>query len=67
MSRDPAAEIERRKHVETAIADSGIEGSLPPSAWELEIWAAYIRGEIEAKGLMESIKAGQRATAIQTP
>jgi hypothetical protein len=37
------AEIERRKHVRTAIADSRIEGFPPPSGLELEICAAYIR------------------------
>jgi hypothetical protein len=51
----------RRKHVRTAMADSRIEGFPPPSGWELEIWEAYIRGEIEAGDLVEAVKAGQRA------
>ena len=46
------AEIERRKHVRTAIADSRIEGFPPPSGLELEILDAYIRGEIEARDLV---------------
>ena len=51
----------RRKHVRTAMADSRIEGLPPPSGWEVEIWEAYIRGEIEADDLMETVKAGLRA------
>jgi len=51
-------EIERRKSVEIAIADSRMEGFPPPSGWELEILDAFIRGEIEAKDLMEAVKAG---------
>ena len=50
------AEIERRKSVEIAIADSRIEGFPPPSGWELEILNAYIRGEIEAKDLVDVVK-----------
>jgi hypothetical protein len=45
-------EIQRRRtHVRTAIADSRIEGSFPNRA-ELEIYAAYIRGKIEACDLV---------------
>jgi hypothetical protein len=51
----------RRKHVRNAIADSRLEGLPPPSGWELEILEAYIRGEIKAENLAETIKAGQRA------
>jgi Antitoxin VbhA len=46
------AEIERRKHVEAAIADSRIEGMPPPDGAELEILEAFIRGEIEARDLV---------------
>ena len=53
---DLAAEIERRKHVETAIADSRIEGYPPPSGIALEICEAYIRGEIDARDLVEVYK-----------
>src|ERR1700759_5876873 len=49
----------RRKHVRNAIADSRIEGLPPTSGWELEIWEAYIRGEIEAKDLVDVIKKAQ--------
>ena len=41
----------RRKHVRAAIADSRIEG-IATSAAELEIFEAYIRGEIEAADLV---------------
>jgi hypothetical protein len=57
---DGDAEIERRKHVLTAIADSRIEGSPPPSGIELEIPEAYIRGEIDAGDLVEVYKKGQQ-------
>ena len=50
------AEIERRKHVETAIADSRIEGHPPPSRPEQAILDAYIRGDIEAKDLVPAYK-----------
>jgi hypothetical protein len=53
----------RRKHIRTAIADSRtaiadsrIEGFPPPSPEEEEIYEAYIRGEIEAKDLLEVFK-----------
>jgi hypothetical protein len=42
----------RRVHVRTAIADSRIDGLPPPTSPELEIFAAYIRGEIEAGDLV---------------
>jgi hypothetical protein len=42
----------RRVHVRTAIADSRIEGLPPPTSPELEIFEAYIRGEIEAGDLV---------------
>ncbi len=51
------AEIERRKHVAAAIADSRIEGLPPPDGAELEIFEAYIRGEIDAGDLVEVYKA----------
>ena len=41
----------RRVHVRTAIADSRIEGGTI-SAAELEVFEAYIRGEIEAGDLV---------------
>jgi Antitoxin VbhA len=51
-----AEEMERRRaHVRVAIADSRIEGSFPNRA-ELEIYAAYIRGEIEAADLVTAYK-----------
>jgi hypothetical protein len=50
------AELERRKHVEAAIADSRIEGYPPPSGAERDILDAYIRGEIEAKDLVDVYK-----------
>jgi Antitoxin VbhA len=46
----------RRVHVRTAIADSRIEGLPPPTSPELEIFAAYIRGEIEAGDLVTYVK-----------
>jgi len=56
-----SAEIERRKkHVETAIADDRIEGFPPPSRIELEIYDAYIRGEIEAQDLVEVYERRQK-------
>jgi hypothetical protein len=48
-SKGQNGEAERRKHVETALADSRIEGFPPPSGAERDILDAYIRGEIEAK------------------
>jgi len=57
------AEIERRKHVEAAIADSRIEGFPPPSRIELEIYDAYIRGEIEAQDLVEVYKRSRNNMA----
>jgi hypothetical protein len=42
----------RREHVKAAIADSRIEGMPPPGRLELEIFEAYIRGEIEAADLV---------------
>jgi Antitoxin VbhA len=48
----------RRTHVRTAIADSRIEGMIPPDRAELEIFAAYIRGEIEAGDLVNAYKDG---------
>lgn len=53
----------RRKHVRNAIADSRIEGFPPPSPEEVEIWEAYIRGEIEAKDLVEVMKKAQQRSA----
>jgi Antitoxin VbhA len=56
MTDDPAISPEemqrRRAHVRTAIADSRIEGLPPPTGPELEIFEAYIRGEIEAADLV---------------
>lgn len=57
------AEIERRRHVETAIADSRIEGMPPPSGKELEIMDAYIRGEIEAQDLVNVYQMWQALEA----
>ena len=53
----------RRKHVRNAIADSRIEGMPPPSDWELEIWEAYIRGEIDPGDLVDVIKKAQQRFA----
>ena len=55
------AEIERRNHVESAIANSRIEGFPPPCSVELEICEACIRGEIKAEDLVEVFKK-RRAT-----
>jgi hypothetical protein len=58
MTDDPKPSItpeemqRRRGHVRTAIADSRIEGGNAPGAAELEIFEAYIRGEIEARDLV---------------
>ncbi|MBV8774743.1 MAG: antitoxin VbhA family protein [Deltaproteobacteria bacterium] len=51
----------RRRHVETAIADSRIEGFPPPRRAQQEIFDAYIRGEIEAADLVTAYvkKVGQ--------
>lgn len=62
-----SAEIERRKHVQTAEADNRIEGFPPPSGLLLEICEAYIRGEIKARDLVEAYKKGQRVTANEAP
>jgi hypothetical protein len=51
----------RRKGVRTAMADSRIEGCPPPSGWEIEIWEAYIRGEIDPGDLVDVIKKALRA------
>jgi hypothetical protein len=51
-----STETERREHVKAAIADSRIEGYPPPSRSEQAILDAYIRGEIEAKDLVEVYK-----------
>jgi len=57
MTNDPKPTItpeemqRRRVHVRVAIADSRIEG-IATSAAELEIFEAYIRGEIEADDLI---------------
>jgi hypothetical protein len=50
--------------VQTALADSRIEGFPPPSDAELEICAAYIRGEFEAKDLVEVYKKAQHACCV---
>ena len=56
-------EMERRRvHVRVAIADSRIEGLPPPTSPELEIFAAYIRGEIEAGELVNVYKNRKRVT-----
>lgn len=62
MSRKPAADeaspaaIERRRgHVRAALADARIEGVTPSQA-SLEICAAYIRGEIDARDLARVYK-----------
>jgi hypothetical protein len=46
----------RRKHVETAIADSRLEGMIEISAEERAIFDAYIRGEIDAGDLVTEYK-----------
>ena len=51
-------EMERRRvHVRNAIAGSRIEGLPPPTSPELEIFEAYIRGEIEAADLVTAYLA----------
>jgi hypothetical protein len=58
MTGDPKPRItpeelqRRRGHVRAAIADSRIEGDIAISAETLEIFEAYIRGEIEAGDLV---------------
>jgi hypothetical protein len=49
----------RRKHVRTAVADSRLEGSPPPSDWEIEILEAYVRGEIDPGDLIDVMKKAQ--------
>jgi len=49
----------RRRHVETAIADSRIEGFPPPSGPEKAILDAYIRGEIDAGELVTVYQEGR--------
>jgi hypothetical protein len=57
MTDDPKPTISpeemqrRRAHVKAAIASSRLEG-LPPPTRVLEIFEAYIRGEIEAADLV---------------
>jgi hypothetical protein len=53
----------RRKHVETAIADSRIDGLPPPSRPEQAILDAYIRGEIEACDLVTTYQRLTRERA----
>ena len=50
------AEIERRRHVQDAIANSRLAGLPPPCGIEKEILDAYVRGEIEGKDLVEVFK-----------
>ena len=58
MSDNPyTTEAERRKSVEMAIADSMIEGLSPPGPAEQAILDAFIRGEIDARDLVDAIKA----------
>ena len=54
-----AEEMRRRRHVETAIADSRLEGMTDISAEERAVFEAYIRGEIEASELVEAYRAGR--------
>ena len=46
----------RRRHVQTALADSRIEGYPPPTRALQEIFDAYIRGEIDAGDLVTAMK-----------
>ena len=48
----------RREHVKAAIANSRLEG-IATSAETLEIFDAYIRGEIEACDLVTAYKRGR--------
>jgi Antitoxin VbhA len=59
----------RRAHVRTAIADSRIEGLPPPTSAVLEIFEAYIHGEIEAADLVTAYLArmGQYPREIPRP
>jgi hypothetical protein len=59
-AKHETTEADRRKHVETAIADSRIEGYPPPSRPEQDILDAYIRGEIEIEDLVEVYKRRQQ-------
>jgi antitoxin VbhA-like protein len=59
MTISPEEADRRRRHVETAIADSRIEGFPPPSGPEKAILDAYIRGEIEAGDLVKAYKEGR--------
>ena len=54
----------RREHVRVAIADNRIEGFPPPSSAELEIFDAYIRGEIEAGDLVTAYIAASQAQPV---
>ena len=51
-------ESTRRKSVEIAIADSLIDFIPSPEQWELEIYEAFIRGEIQAPDLVDTVKNG---------
>jgi hypothetical protein len=66
---DGDAEIERRKHVRTAIADNRIEGITASDQVLDDICAAYIRGEIDAGDLVEVYKKRQQLLQrlIETP
>jgi hypothetical protein len=63
MSKTPLlspAEIERRRAAfRAAEANNRIEGLPPLSGAELEIFEAYIRGEIEAHELLDVYKKRQ--------
>ena len=59
-------EIEHRhRHVATALADSRIEGFSPPSRPEERIHDAYVRGDIDADGLMAAITLMVRQQQLQ--
>jgi hypothetical protein len=64
-AKHETTEADRRKHVETAIADSRIEGYPPPSRPEQDILDAYIRGEIEAQDLVTVYKRRQQHGALE--
>jgi Antitoxin VbhA len=64
-AKHETTEADRRKHVETAIADSRIEGYPPPSRPEQDILDAYIRGEIGAQDLVTVYKRRQQHGALE--
>jgi hypothetical protein len=42
------------------MVDDRVEGLPPPRGWEVEIWEAYIRGEIDPGELIDVLKKVQQ-------